>query len=82
MQSADGTAKHTAALYSATMENVLFLVLPALARYFSVSAVQLTNAGPLKQHARALWQCLRVSWEPMEYAQNAVELSGKIANNG
>ncbi len=72
MQSAGGTAKHTAALYSATVENVIFLVLPALASFFSISALQLTNAGPLKQHARALWHCLRVSWEPMEYVQNAI----------
>ena len=72
MQSAGGTAKHTAALYSATVENVLFLVLPALARYFCISALQQTNARPLKQHARALSHCLTVSWEPMEYVQNAV----------
>ena len=38
--------------------------------------------SPPQRHARALWQCLRVSWEPKEYVQNAVELSGKIANNG
>ena len=82
MQSAGGTAKHTAALYSATVENVIFLVLPALARYFSISALQLTNAGPLKQHARALGQCLRVSREPKEYVHHSVELSQKIAYNG
>ena len=82
MQSAGGTAKHTAALYSATVGNVLFLVLPALARYFCISALQLTNAGPPKRHAAALGQCLRVSQEPMEYVQNAVDLSVKIADNG
>ena len=82
MQSAGGTAKHTAALYSATVGNVLFLVLPAWARYFSISALQLTNAGPQKRHAAALGQCLRVSQEPMEYVQNAVDLSVKIADNG
>ena len=30
------------------------------------------GVGELEQHALALWQCLRASWEPMEYAQNAV----------
>ena len=48
----------------------------------TVPCLSALDFSPPQRHARALWQCLRVSWEPMEYVQNAVDLSEKIANNG
>ena len=71
---AGGTAEHPGAA-------LMFLFFGSLfggKRFFA----HVSGAGALKQHARALWQRLRASREPMEYVQNAVELGEKIAENG